>query len=60
MVEEVAEKLNDINITLQKMLRFMRKPDDTFKKTFEKIVLVVGVFEIINIADVIRQWIIGG
>jgi hypothetical protein len=58
-MEEVAEKLEDINKTLQKMLKFMGKPEYKADKVLERILTIVGIFSIINIIDIIRRWIIG-
>jgi hypothetical protein len=59
-MEEIAEKLEDINKTLQKMLKFIGKPEDKADKVLERILTIVGIFGIINVVDVILQWIVGG
>ncbi|MDR2900859.1 MAG: hypothetical protein LBV20_05015 [Treponema sp.] len=59
-MEEIAEKLEEINTTLQKMLKRIGKPKDKADSVLERILTTVGIFSIINIVDVIRRWIIGG
>jgi len=54
---QVLEKQNDI---LQNMLTVMAKPENTFIKVLEKLVLIAGVLSILNAADVIRNWLLGG
>jgi len=59
-VDEIAEKLEDINKTLKKIVDVMPKESGKFEKVLEMIVLFVGVFGFISIVDVIIGWIIGG
>jgi len=58
--EDIAENLKDINETLEKILKVLDKPESKFDKVLERVVLVVGVFGIITIADVIIEWVMGG
>ena len=59
-MDEIAEKLEDINKTLKKIVDVMPKESGKFEKVLEMIVLFVGVFGFISIVDVIIGWIIGG
>jgi len=59
-VNETAEKLEEINKTLKKMLDVMPKESGKFTRILEMIVLFVGVFGFISILDVVIRWVIGG
>jgi hypothetical protein len=48
-----------VGVMLQ-ILEMMPKPASRFTNILEKVVLIVGVFTIVNIADTILKWIIGG
>jgi hypothetical protein len=58
MSEEIAEKLDTINGTLEKMLEVMKKPENKFLRALEIIGLGVGALSILNAADIIRSWVI--
>jgi len=59
-MEKIAEKLDIINGTLEKMLEVMKKPESKFLRALEIIGLGVGILSILNAVDIIRNWIIGG
>jgi hypothetical protein len=59
-MNDIAEKLEDINKTLKKILDVMPKESGKFTRGLEIIVLFVGVFGIIALIDIIRNWLIGG
>ena len=59
-MNEIAEKLENINNTLEKMLTIMPKESGKFTKILETMVLFIGVFGIIALIDIIRRWIFGG
>jgi len=59
-MEGVIEKLDTINKTLEKMLEVMKKPENKFLRVLEIIGLGVGILSVLNAADIIRNWIIGG
>jgi hypothetical protein len=59
-MEEIAEKLENINETLKKMIKRIGKPENKAGRVLEKLLTIVGIFSIINVADVVREWIIGG
>jgi len=66
-MDNTTEKLDNINRTLekqneiiQKMLDAMPKPGHLFIRILEMIVLFAGALGILNAADMIRRWIIGG
>jgi DNA-directed RNA polymerase subunit F len=64
---EIAEKVNEINHTLEKqneiirqILDIMPRPAGKLTRVLETTVLVAGVFSFVTIADIIVKWIIGG
>jgi len=59
-MENVAEKLDNINSTLEKMLGVMEKPENRIVKAFAVFGLFVGALSIVNIIDTILKWFIGG
>jgi uncharacterized membrane protein YukC len=67
----VDELLNNINKTLetqlkrqneimQQMLDIMPRPEHKVTRVLEAGVLIAGVLGILNAADIVRRWIIGG
>jgi hypothetical protein len=66
-MDNVVKNLDNINRTLekqneiiQKLLDVIPKPENKFTRVLETIVLIAGVLGILNAADIIRNWIIGG
>ncbi|MCL2763341.1 MAG: hypothetical protein FWD36_09095 [Treponema sp.] len=59
-MEKVAEKLDNINQTLEKMLMIMDKPENKIVKAFALFGLFVGALGIVNIIDTVLRWFIGG
>ena len=59
-MEQIAEKLEDINKTLKKMLDIMPKPAGKIQQVLEMMVLFVGLFGIIALVDIVRNWFFGG
>jgi len=59
-MEQVVEKLDNINRTLEKMLTVMQQPKNKFIRALEVFVLACGALGILSIIDVVRKWIIGG
>ena len=67
MADNIAEKLDNLNKTLEKqneiigrMLDAMPKESGKFTRVLEMMVLFVGIFGFISIVDVVLGWIIGG
>ena len=65
-MENIAEKLGDINQTLEKqyevvkqMLEIMPRPDSKFITTLQTVVLIIGALGFINLVEVIIKWIGG-
>ena len=59
-MDRIVEKLEAIDKTLERMLEVMKKPESKFLRALEIIGLGVGTLSILNAADIIRNWIIGG
>ena len=59
-MDRIVEKLDAIDKTLERMLEVMKKPENKFLRALEIIGLGVGALSILNAADIIRSWIIGG
>ena len=60
MIEKLAEKLDNINKTLEKILGVMQKPENKFVQGLRIFGLVVSALGILYFIDMIRSWIIGG
>jgi len=45
---------------MQQMLDVMSKPENKFTQILETLVLVAGILGVLNAADIVRHWIIGG
>jgi hypothetical protein len=66
-MDNVADKLEAINLTLEKqnaiaqeLLNIFRKPENKFIKVLKIFVLIAGALAILNSADIIRIWLFGG
>jgi len=55
-MEKVAEKLDAINQTLEKMLKVMEKPENPFVKVLTIAGIGVGILGIIQVIDTIVKW----
>jgi len=60
VLEEVAQKLDSINQTLEQMLAVMRKPKNRVVQIVMLVGMFVGALGIVNVADTVFRWIIGG
>jgi len=59
-MKEVAEKLDHINKTLEKILVVMQKPENKIVKALAVFGLFVGALGLVNIIDTILRWLTGG
>ena len=59
-MEKVADKLDNINQTLVKILGVMEKPENPFVKTLTVAGVGVGILGIIQVIDTIVKWFGGG
>jgi DNA-directed RNA polymerase subunit F len=66
-MRKLAEKVNEINRTLERqneimrqMLDIMPRPAGKFTSILETTVLITGVFGLVSVADTIMKWITGG
>jgi len=59
-MEKIAEKLDTMNETLEKMLEVMKKPESKFLRALEIIGLGVGTLSVLNAIDIVRNWVTGG
>jgi hypothetical protein len=55
-----CEILDQQNGIMRQILEMMPKPASKLTSVLEIVVLVVGVFSVVNIADTIMKWITGG
>ena len=58
-MDKIAEKLDNINHTLEKILGTMQQPESKFVKILERLMLIAGALGILNAADIVRRWIGG-
>jgi len=59
-MEKIAEKLDKINLTLEKMLAVMDKPKSRVVQVLEIFGLGVSGLGVLHAAELVRKWIIGG
>jgi len=60
MENEDRKIFQHISDTLDEVLVVMKKPDDKFMRFLQIGSAIAGVLAIIGVADVIRNWFIGG
>jgi len=53
---KIVDKLDNINTTLEKMLKAMEKPKNPFLKGIEIGGMFAGFFGIIHVIDTIMKW----
>ncbi|MCL2318522.1 MAG: hypothetical protein FWC45_00430 [Treponema sp.] len=58
-MEQVSDKLDQINKTLEKMLAVMQKPENPFYRALTVAGVGVGVLGIIQVIDTIVKWLGG-
>ena len=58
-MEKVAEGLDRINKTLERMLAVMQKPENKLIKALAVVGLFVGALGLVNILDTVLRWFIG-
>jgi len=59
-VDKVAEKLDDINKTLEGILKTLNKPENKVMTIFKITGAGVSALGFLSIIDILRRWIIGG
>jgi preprotein translocase subunit Sss1 len=58
-MDNIPEKLENINQTLEKILAVMQRPENPFVKTLTVAGIGVGVLGIIHVIDTIIKWVGG-
>jgi hypothetical protein len=59
-MEKVVEKLDSINKTLEGILKVLSAPENKVMTVLKYVGAVVGALGILTVAELIRQWIMGG
>jgi len=59
-MEKVVERLDNINKTLEGMLAVMKQPESKVMTVLKYAGAGVSALGFLSIAELIRQWIIGG
>ena len=59
-MEEVVEKLDNIHKTLEGIRQILGTPENKVMIIFKYVGAGVSALSILTIAELIRQWIIGG
>jgi hypothetical protein len=59
-MENIAEKLDNINKTLEGILAVLRTPENKVMSVFKYVGAGVSALGVLSIAEIIRQWIMGG
>jgi len=60
LMERIAEKLDNINKTLEGILQILKKPENKVMTIFKVVGAGVSALGFLSIVDIIRRWIIGG
>ena len=60
LMEQIVEKLDKINNTLECMLSVMKQPESRVMTILKYAGAIVGALGILTVIELIRQWIIGG
>ena len=60
MAEQVSEKLDAINKTLEKILKVLEKPDNPVIRIVEIAAAGATILGIFHVVDVMIKWITGG
>jgi len=55
--EKIVNKLDNINKTLEKIVKVMDKPESPFLKSLGIGGMIVGIFGIIQVIDIIMKWV---
>jgi hypothetical protein len=59
-MEQVVEKLDDINKTLTGILQSLNKPENKVMAGFKLAGAVVSALGILGIIEIVRRWLTGG
>lgn len=59
-MERIAEKLDNINKTLENILGTLTKPENPVMTVFKVVGAGVSALGFLSIVDIVRRWIIGG
>jgi len=59
-MEQIAEKLDNINMTLKGILDVLSTPENKVMTVLKYVGAVVGVLGILTVIEIVRQWVIGG
>jgi len=59
-MEQIVEKLDNINKTLDCILGVMKQPESRVMTVLKYAGAIVGTLGILTVIELIRQWIIGG
>jgi len=58
-MEKIAEKLDNINKTLEGILKILSQPENKIMTVFKYVGAGVSALGILSVIELIRQWIIG-
>jgi hypothetical protein len=59
-MENIGEKLDNINNTLEGIRRILDTPENKVMTVLKYVGAVVGALGILSIVELMRQWIMGG
>jgi len=57
LMESTVKQLEELNRKLDVIIGIMNKPDNKFGRILETTGTVVGIFSILSIIDIIRNWL---
>ena len=59
-MDKVVEKLDNINQTLEGILKFLSTPENKVMTVLKYTGAGVGALSFLGLVEIVRQWIIGG
>jgi hypothetical protein len=60
LMEKVVEKLDNINKTLEGIRQILSTPENKVMTIFQYVGAGVSALGLLSIAEIIRQWVMGG
>ena len=59
-MQQVISELTKLNNKADVIIGIMQKPENKFLRLMELVGNVVGIIGILAVADIVRNWILGG
>ena len=56
-MENISNKLDNINCTLEKMVKVMDKSEHPFLKVLKIVMMIASIFGIVSVINIIMTWL---